>query len=519
MKRRSSYDVAAFRLLILSIVFDPILNNLKTRVYSYGWNSVRDQYEHYPYPPPSEDEISRWEKTNEPIDLPPVLQSPSHLIEMNHYLWQGRRDYCTKPFRILVAGGGTGVKTLQLARQLKDMRARDVEIVHLDVSQKSLDIARRRAISIGLGDRIQFVRGAIEDAKADALGGRFHYIDCLGVLHHMLDPVLGLKSLAALLTDDGGMSLMFYGKLGRTGLYPVQELLRMMRVSNDAEGIDFVRRFVSNGLPSSNLLRSDDWFFNEFNTSLHTSKPAQIVDVLMPFRDVAYRIDQVFRMIQRADLRVVELLQPAIYRPESYITDSETLARVPSGKIERALFAELLAGNIGHHFLYVSKKTPAVTVGTATLNNVRQSRHAIPVPHFFDGPSLASALDRWPIETLPWRHRNLRFAMPLPKMAPKILRLIDGRSTLLDIFRNVTNRPSASCEENEVKEFRAFLEGPFRVLFETLNGINKLYLTYAPNAPVQFRGNPGRHGGAPMNGYHFPRPCGADDGGGVGVDK
>ncbi len=69
------------------------------------------------------------------------LTSPSHLFEINQFIYGGRRDWCKTPFRILVAGalfdsvldmysaartlilalvvaiagGGTGAKTIELA--------------------------------------------------------------------------------------------------------------------------------------------------------------------------------------------------------------------------------------------------------------------------------------------------------------------------------------------------------------------------------------------------------------------
>ena len=92
---------------------------------------VRAQYEVFPYPPS--------EIRGTPLDhvAPVVLQSPSHLLEVNHYIFSGEQDWCS-PIRVLVAGGGTGVKTLQLVRQLESMKAPSYEVVHLDLSNSSI---------------------------------------------------------------------------------------------------------------------------------------------------------------------------------------------------------------------------------------------------------------------------------------------------------------------------------------------------------------------------------------------
>ena len=69
--------------------------------------SLRAHYEAYPYPPRDPaDERKRL-----------ITGSPSHLDEVNHYLFAGAADF-TKPFRVLIAGGGTGDGAVMVAQQL-----------------------------------------------------------------------------------------------------------------------------------------------------------------------------------------------------------------------------------------------------------------------------------------------------------------------------------------------------------------------------------------------------------------
>jgi SAM-dependent methyltransferase len=163
--------------------------------------AVRSQFEEFPYPP-----------TKPPPARPgdrPVLQSPSHLVEVNHYLWGGRRDFCgagKDRFRVLVAGGGTGGKTLQLAQQLVDMGARHSEIVHLDLSATSVGVAERELKKRGLDHKVSFVRASVLDAPGLGLG-TFDYIDCLGVLNTLAEPWQGLDALRRLLKPHGGMGV------------------------------------------------------------------------------------------------------------------------------------------------------------------------------------------------------------------------------------------------------------------------------------------------------------------------
>jgi SAM-dependent methyltransferase len=58
------------------------------------------------------------------------------------------------------------------------------------------------------------------------LGRSFDLIVCTGVLHHLLDPDLGLRALRAVLRPHGAMRLMVYAPYGRAGIYMMQEYCR-----------------------------------------------------------------------------------------------------------------------------------------------------------------------------------------------------------------------------------------------------------------------------------------------------
>ena len=60
-------------------------------------DDVRAQYEALPYPPR--------DPRDEAIRL--ITGTPSHILEVNHYLFAGRLNF-SRPFRALVAGGCHG---------------------------------------------------------------------------------------------------------------------------------------------------------------------------------------------------------------------------------------------------------------------------------------------------------------------------------------------------------------------------------------------------------------------------
>src|SRR5258708_9041996 len=85
------------------------------------------QYEAPPYPPR--------DPRDEAIRL--ITGTPSHILEINHYLFSGRLNF-TRPLRALIAGGATCDASIMLTQRLAE-RKRPAEIVYLDLS----DTARR----------------------------------------------------------------------------------------------------------------------------------------------------------------------------------------------------------------------------------------------------------------------------------------------------------------------------------------------------------------------------------------
>ena len=406
-----------------------------------------ERYNALPYPP------------RDPADEKKRLisGSPSHILEIDHCIYGGRRDW-TQPFRALVAGGGTGDATVMLAQQLADAKC-PAEIVHLDLSQASSDIARARVAMRGLKN-VQFVTGAIEELAALKLG-RFDYIDCCGVLHHLAEPDRGLRILADQLLDDGGIGLMVYAPVGRTGVYHLQPMLRLIAGSDPwPDRVATAKKLLAQ-LPATN------WF--KKNTALgdHLLGDAGIADLLLPARDRPYAIVDFVRLIGAAGLRLASLVTALRYEPALYLRDPDLLARLAKTQpLERAAFAELLAGNMRTHLAYAVKaanKTQTVAIADAPA--------AVPVLREPRDPAIAAARGAPAGKTiaLAAQFDGYTARIALPGLAPAILTRIDGHASIGAIF--------AACEgaASPAPDWPTF-KREFDRLFVILNGLNKLFL-------------------------------------------
>lgn len=301
---------------------------------------IKEQYREYPYPVRDpESERGRL-----------IYLVGSSLAEINHWLFQGKESF-EKGFRVLVAGGGTGDASTFLAWQLQNS---DAEIVYLDFSEACLEIAKKRAEIRGLKN-IHWVCDSILHLSKLNLG-KFDYIDCTGVLHHLESPILGLNFLKNSLTERGGMNLMLYGKYGRTAVYQIQELLRnfVQEAKNRKEEIQIARKVLAS-LPKDHL------FSQLPKPLLEESKTDQgFYDLFLHKQDRAYTVSEIYQLVEKSGLHFIDFFEPAQrmeFLAERYIQDEELLSQVRQfSPRKQQEIVELLSGNMFRHAFCVSKK-------------------------------------------------------------------------------------------------------------------------------------------------------------------
>jgi len=407
-------------------------------------DGVRAQYEALPYPPR--------DPRDEAIRL--ITGTPSHILEVNHYLFAGRLNFA-RPFRALVAGGGTGDACIMLAQQLADRQCPG-EVVYLDLSSASREVCEGRAKARGLHN-VQFITGSLLDLASMNVG-QFDYIDCTGVLHHLPDPVAGMKALVAVLQPEGGVGVMLYGQYGRTGVYPLQEMLRTLAPPSMAleDRLAMARRLIR-FLPTTNLFRRNPYLNDHV-----TGGDAGLYDLLLHSCDRAYTVPEIGELAAGAALRVVAFLEPVRYEPATYMSDP-VIARQAGALplVERAAFAERLAGNLRTHIFYATR------AGYDTVARPEDTQ-AIPVLREMDPRKLAASLQPGTplianLDGFPWRAQ-------LPPLAPRILAQVDGRKTVAEIY-------TALGAEGGLPRWEDFYN-QFEDLYVKLNGVNHMLLRF-----------------------------------------
>ena len=430
---------------------------------------VRNQYEALPYPPCNpEDDRKRM-----------VLTWLEDLPMINHYCFAGKQSFQNN-FRALVAGGGTGDATIFLAEQL---RASNAEVVHLDMSQASIALARRRAEIRGLTN-ITWVHASLLDLPALGLG-KFDYINCSGVLHHLADPDAGLQALRSVLRDgddvkdgfSGAIGLMVYATAGRTGVYQMQALMRMVNQNAEDAGDDGQRKIANTrdllaSLPASNWFKRGEDLHHDHNIG-----DAGIYDLLLHSQDRSYSVGELFDWLHTDNGMHLEFTDVqrgrSSYLPHMVLgSKPPTLTGALRKRPRRQQYemAELMSGSIITHSLYATKNASC----TAPYGDAQY------IPFFFHEPLTGEiaaqvfASNKGQPFVLKHQHSGTTVTVNPGKYAPQILRLIDGQRSFGEIFDQFRAdwRGKAAAPANDV------LFADFAESYDTLNALDRLLLTH-----------------------------------------
>jgi SAM-dependent methyltransferase len=377
--------------------------------------SVQDFYERYPYPPPVE-ELDRYQS----------LWKDERLRRQDHHLfWPAR------PFRedhsILVAGCGTS----QAAKHA--MRWPAARITGIDVSATSVrcteELKRRYHL-----ENLEVRQLPIE--RAAELSARFDQVVCTGVLHHLADPLAGLRALRSVLEPDGALHLMVYAPYGRAGIYMMQEFCRRVGIGATDEGIrDLVATLGA--LPQGHPLRAL-WDAPDFH------RAAAIADALLNPHDRAYSVGQLFELLEAGGLTFGRWVRQAPYSPHCGLAARVAQATQIGQLAQPEQFAavELLRGTMVRHSLIARRddspnRDEAINFdGEAWLDYVPiRMSDTLCVQERLPAGAVAVLLNR--------AHECTDLILPIAQREKRWFDAIDGRSAIGEIVSADEDRAAA----------------------------------------------------------------------------
>jgi len=200
---------------------------------------VRAQYEENPYP--------RWVHAAAPRSALPLetqLRNKFPAARVHPLDSAGPQ--------VLIAGCGTGRHAIELTQTLPG-----AHVLAVDLSLASLAYARRKTPP-ALAPRIDYAQADI--LGLGALGRSFDVVSASGVLHHMADPVAGLRILTTLLRPHGLLHLGLYSETARRGVAAARAFIAARGYRAEADDIRRCRQELIAAQPDNPVIRWADFY-------------------------------------------------------------------------------------------------------------------------------------------------------------------------------------------------------------------------------------------------------------------
>ncbi len=250
--------------------FDKIIDSVSKK--------VREQYEEHPYP--------RWRYTNK--NLP-----SNFLFKLNNEIKPNKIEYSNKFVNpnVLIAGCGTG-KHITIAE-----RYLNANILGVDLSLASLAYAKRKTEELGFKN-IEFLHADILQLKN--LNRKFDVIECVGTLHHMKDPLTGLKVLLDLLEPHGFLKLGLYSEIARQHIVKAREFIKKKKFKNTIKDIRNCRESIFN--EKEDPLLQKVFLSNDFYST------SSVRDLMFHVKEHRFTIPEISKMLKNLNLEFLGFL-------------------------------------------------------------------------------------------------------------------------------------------------------------------------------------------------------------------
>jgi len=237
-------------------------------------SKVREQYEENPYP--------RWVNTGLSLNPTPL----SKVIKKLKLRLFDKTINGIKAPNILIAGCGTGQHSIGTASRFKNAKA-----LAVDLSISSLAYAKRKTEELDL-QNIDYMQADILDLGK--LDRKFDIIESVGVLHHLDEPMAGLRILTNCLKLGGLMKIGLYSVLARQHVVRMREEINQssIRASDDA-----MRLF------RSDVINSSEEHHKRVRSTIDFYSLSELRDLLFHVQEHRFTIPQVEDCLLEFDLK------------------------------------------------------------------------------------------------------------------------------------------------------------------------------------------------------------------------
>ena len=241
---------------------------------------VQEQYEEHPYP--------RWRITRKTFpqyffDIINQDIKPNFIDQNNKF---------NNP-NVLIAGCGTGSHSISATRY------KNSNILAVDLSLSSLAYAKRKTEEVGYKN-IEYMHADI--LQLNKLNKKFDVIESSGVLHHMKDPIAGLKVLVDILEPHGFLKLGLYSESGWQDVVKTKEFINKKNFKNTNEDIIICRQ--------KNIKKKKNPSLQSVALSRDFYSTSVVRDLLFHVQVHLFTMPQISKILEDFNLQFLGFLNP-----------------------------------------------------------------------------------------------------------------------------------------------------------------------------------------------------------------
>ena len=138
------------------------------------------------------------------------------------------------------------------------------------------------------------------------LGRKFDIIECAGVLHHMKDPVRGLKVLLDLLKPHGLLQLGLYSEIARQDIIKAREFIKKNKFKTTLEDIRNCRKKIYND--------KDELWFKKIFYRKDFYSTSTVRDLIFNVQEHRFSLLQISKILKNLNLEFLGFADTLIKR-------------------------------------------------------------------------------------------------------------------------------------------------------------------------------------------------------------
>lgn len=307
--------------------------------------SIREMYEQFPYPSGL-----------------PTIRAATDVRLLLSYVEKHRE--VKQELHALDAGCGRGMGLIGCASLQPD-----VQFTGIDINRVALKEAQEQAVSRKLTN-VNFQECDLMTLNGlNVPNNGFDVIYSSGVVHHLSDPLTGLRNLKDRLAPHGVISFMVYGKEGRAPLNRLNKAIKLITAPSESfqDRIPFAGALSRHG--KNTVLAGSPW-----ETTSDVDE-IELVDRCLNVNETSFDIYSLWSLLEEAGMHFIRWIEPNDWTLPQIPDELVRLRMDKLSEVDRYHFVELMCWR--HKLELIIAKKDTDRRSALSLTNIRNESFAV----------------------------------------------------------------------------------------------------------------------------------------------